>query len=358
MKSMTVKISAAVALLSLAIAFGGAAARASGQTVTITENRANGVVHLRVGDTLLVRLRAEAGPDYVWRVAQSNSSLLTPSPLPLGSQTGSQTQTLAFTATAAGGEQLSLLYQNSAMKGVRALDLYRVMVIIDRGSSSKTVTVTDADNGGQVMVALGDTLVVRLANSAGTGYRWDIGYNNGFLLQSLGSSNTPATMPGGRQYQSLRFKVVGVGNGNLTLYRHRSANEGAHAGDNFNISLLSVPGGSWGSGSATTLTDSDSGGGFTLRVGDTLVVRLTSNPTTGYSWNLAGGAPATLQLLGQPNFERPSNGLIGASGVQIYKFKVVGSGSNVLRLLYQRPFAPGGIEAARKWEAFLTTVSR
>jgi predicted secreted protein len=165
-------------------------------------------------------------------------------------------------------------------------------------------------------------------------------------------------MPGGRQYQTLRFKVIGVGNSNLTLYRHRPSNEGAHAGDNFNISLLSVPGGSWGSGSTTTLTESDTGGGFTLRTGDTLIVRLRSNPTTGYSWNLAGGAPATLQLIGQPAFERPTNGLIGASGVQVYKFKVVGQGSNVLRFLYQRPFAPGGIEAARKWEAFLTTVSR
>ncbi len=35
------------------------------------------------------------------------------------------------------------------------------------------------------------------------------------------------------------------------------------------------------------ITDNDNSGQVTLNVGDTLVVRLRSNPSTGYSWQMA-----------------------------------------------------------------------
>ena len=121
----------------------------------------------------------------------------------------------------------------------------------------------------------------------------------------------------------------------------------------FVLNVLVLPNGAAtrpGNAGAVTLWDSDNGRRIPVRVGATITVRLNSNPTTGYSWNLAdAGAPPILQLLGTPRLESPTGQPIGAPGTQVYRFKVVSAGQGTLRLLYQRPWEKG-IQAARKWE--------
>ena len=75
-----------------------------------------------------------------------------------------------------------------------------------------------------------------------------------------------------------------------------------------------------------------------LKKGQTLVVTLEGNPTTGYSWEVAG--PLDEQVLrqaGEPEFQQESD-LVGAGGVQILRFEAVNAGKMTLKLIYHRPW--------------------
>jgi inhibitor of cysteine peptidase len=322
--------------------------------VSVDASRVGGTISLRVGDTLEIQLKADAGGAYVWRVAENDPALLQP----LGRVATPGYQTLRFRAVGAGGGRLSLLYQDPTKPGVRALDTFQALVVVDRGSQAKKVVVRDADSGGQVTLDLGDTLVVHLTTDAAAGFSWAVAQNNPFVLRPVSSQRAPqanGTPSGGPTDQGFHFKAVGLGGETLILTYRRpmSGGPGAVGASMFVLNVLVLPNGAVtppGNAGAMMLWDGDNGRRVPVRVGATITVRLNSNPTTGYSWNLAdAGIPPILQLLGTPRVERPAGLPPGAPGTQVYRFKVVSAGQGTLRLLYQRPWEKS-IQAARKWE--------
>jgi len=89
-------------------------------------------------------------------------------------------------------------------------------------------------------------------------------------------------------------------------------------------------------GTTVELDATDSLSDVSLDVGDQLDVSLEANPTTGYSWEL-GPLPDGLQLVSS-EFEEPGGSLVGAPGMQLFVFDVVGPGSGILRFEYVRVF--------------------
>ena len=85
----------------------------------------------------------------------------------------------------------------------------------------------------------------------------------------------------------------------------------------------------------------DDGHEMQLKRGQTLVVTLEGNPTTGYSWEVA--EPLDEQVLrqaGEPEFKAESD-LVGAGGVQILRFEAVNAGRTTLKLAYRRSWEEG-----------------
>ena len=77
-----------------------------------------------------------------------------------------------------------------------------------------------------------------------------------------------------------------------------------------------------------------------VKAGQTFVVRLAANPSTGFQWYLLSG-PNPFQLVGRKYQPRPARpGVVGAGGEEIFTFKATGAGSGFLRLYYIRPFEP------------------
>ncbi len=75
-----------------------------------------------------------------------------------------------------------------------------------------------------------------------------------------------------------------------------------------------------------------------VRVGDVLVVRLDSNPSTGYGW--AWDEAAAAGVLAQDG-EPSTSGVVpvpGSGGVQTWRFHAVKTGTAELRLDYRRPW--------------------
>ena len=87
-------------------------------------------------------------------------------------------------------------------------------------NSLNDVTATDSDNGGQVLIASGSILTLKLEIIPGTGYSWDLFQNDPKRLAPLGA---PTFEPieseklGAVEYQIFRFKALTPGTNSSKL---------------------------------------------------------------------------------------------------------------------------------------------
>lgn len=92
------------------------------------------------------------------------------------------------------------------------------------------------------------------------------------------------------------------------------------------------------------LTEADNGKSFDVSVGDTIIVVLAGNPTTGYQWasDLSEEAAAVLTLVGEPEYvaDPVAGGVVGSGGKYTLTFTVAAVGRAELALKYWRSFEP------------------
>ena len=90
--------------------------------------------------------------------------------------------------------------------------------------------------------------------------------------------------------------------------------------------------------SEVLLTETDNGNEIAVKKGQSMVISLDSNPTTGYTWELVEHPDEhILQQVGELEFAQESE-LIGAGGVETIRFNVVGPGLTAIKLEYHRPW--------------------
>jgi inhibitor of cysteine peptidase len=83
------------------------------------------------------------------------------------------------------------------------------------------------------------------------------------------------------------------------------------------------------------ITDADKGGTVHLRLGDTLELRLKSNPTTGFMWYVEKESTPLLKLAHQSQTDITEPGE-GRPVFQVFRFEPRRGGDGVLRLHYVR----------------------
>ncbi len=83
----------------------------------------------------------------------------------------------------------------------------------------------------------------------------------------------------------------------------------------------------------------------------TLAVKLESNPTTGYSWEVAECDAAVLQQQGESTYEQANKNqnLAGGGGWQTFHFQPLKAGETRLKLIYRRPWEKG-VEPIKTYE--------
>lgn len=86
-----------------------------------------------------------------------------------------------------------------------------------------------------------------------------------------------------------------------------------------------------------TVSEQDSGRTIRLNVGDTLLVALSSNASTGYSWELEPLRRSVLRSVSTSQAGAGGN-LLGGGGETIFRFRAEGPGQTQLSLIYRRPF--------------------
>ncbi len=106
------------------------------------------------------------------------------------------------------------------------------------------------------------------------------------------------------------------------------------------LSLVALAGCSAGAGQEVRIGDADQGSTVELATGQTLVVSLVSNPTTGYSWGIMEVDDAILAQQGEVEYQQDpsSEGLVGAGGTEFFRFSAQKAGETTLSLGYRRPW--------------------
>ena len=93
-----------------------------------------------------------------------------------------------------------------------------------------------------------------------------------------------------------------------------------------------------------TVSAAQTGTSVELAANQDLVVRLPSNPSTGYRWIYVEPKDAVLRVDGPSTFEttQTAGAAAGAGGTEIWKLAPLKPGQQQLRFEYRRPWEQGG----------------
>jgi inhibitor of cysteine peptidase len=100
--------------------------------------------------------------------------------------------------------------------------------------------------------------------------------------------------------------------------------------------------------SGVRVDDEDAGSIVQIGAGETLVVELDGNPSTGYNWFVRSIDEAVLRQDGEPEFVAERD-LPGSPGIVTLRFTAVDEGTTTLDLAYYRDFEPG-VPPARTYQ--------
>jgi inhibitor of cysteine peptidase len=87
----------------------------------------------------------------------------------------------------------------------------------------------------------------------------------------------------------------------------------------------------------------DPGQTISIGVNQEFVIALGSNPTTGYSWQESHDM-AMVELIEKIYKEQAKQGVVGAGGVEYFRFKALKTGTTEITLVYKRPWEQEIIE--------------
>jgi inhibitor of cysteine peptidase len=90
-----------------------------------------------------------------------------------------------------------------------------------------------------------------------------------------------------------------------------------------------------------TVGQAASGSHRSLHRRDLLVVRLPSNPSTGYRWKIRSGTEKVLSSVRRTYVPPRDTAPLGAPGTAIFRLRAAARGKTTLRIVYARPWESG-----------------
>lgn len=78
-----------------------------------------------------------------------------------------------------------------------------------------------------------------------------------------------------------------------------------------------------------------------LASGQTLILELPSNPTTGFRWQVRSPTSTVLHSLGPEVYSSAEQmDMVGSAGKSVWRYKAAAPGTGQLLMVYQQPWAP------------------
>lgn len=98
------------------------------------------------------------------------------------------------------------------------------------------------------------------------------------------------------------------------------------------------------SGCISVLDISEEGQSYTLHTGDLFTITLSSNPSTGYSWEIDPPIDETIVKFTGTTYEPGDTNLVGSPGKQRWHFKTVGKGQTTITFKYIRQWEETAVD--------------
>lgn len=307
--------------------------------VTITDADNDGAVQVAAGGVIEVELSGNPTTGYIWQVTANDESIL----LPLGyaftpdsdAAGAGGVETFSFQVMAPGVVDLAFANSRPWETDVEPAQTFAISVeaLNEWSGDDASITIGMDGNGQTVSILPGGVLRVALEGAADG--EWMLVESDPMVVQPLGDW---WDYPGASDAAKARFNryFLGVAGGTTDL-RFEFVNADGSVDDAGYALTVEVPPLEPGFSGAVAATETDAGGEFALVTGDTLVVRLGANPTTGYDWRVVSANDALLPAAGDPVYA-PSADLPGAGGVYTFRFLAKAAGEATVQIA---EFAPG-----------------
>lgn len=236
------------------------------------------------------------------------------------------------------------------------------------------IRVTTGDANKEITAKVGEIIVIELDSNATTGYRWfELPGRTDSVLESKGNEYVTRPQPGmvgvgGKTF--FRFLVKEAGTAEIKLGYARSWERDNPPARLFNVKIKAEAANAdvpkttdaksddakpAAAAKKIELGDGDNGGTIHVRAGDTIQIKLRSNPTTGYSWAEVKGKTDAKILKSEGNEYKVNDhpaGMVGVGGNDYWTFRALVAGTTEIVLGYGRPWEKDK-EPAR---TFKTTV--
>jgi inhibitor of cysteine peptidase len=104
-----------------------------------------------------------------------------------------------------------------------------------------------------------------------------------------------------------------------------------------------------------TLTEDNNGQNLSLKTDETVKIKLESNITTGFRWNLSNKTDASIVSLISSDYKQSNTDtkLAGAGGYETFTFKANSKGNTTIILTYNKPWEEG-VEPLKTFKINLT----
>ena len=89
------------------------------------------------------------------------------------------------------------------------------------------------------------------------------------------------------------------------------------------------------------VTEDDAGTEIALKVGDSMIVALDSNPTTGFEWALVSISDESVLSKVHNEYKGPeptASPLVGQGGEELWTFQPLKAGNATIEMMYARPW--------------------
>ncbi|MFO7633737.1 MAG: protease inhibitor I42 family protein [Caldilinea sp.] len=305
---------------------------------TVTDADNGGTVQVAAGGRIDVELPGNPTTGYIWQVTANDESIL----LPIGHEFAPDSdaagaggmERFSFHVMAPGEVNLELVNSRPWETDAPPERSFGVTVdaVAEWTVDSAWMTVGMANNGATVTLVPGSVLLVALDGPVEG--RWQVVQGDAMILPPLGDwRQAPNTDDVTQAFFQRAF--LGAGPGVVDLQFAFMSPDGADR-EEYALTVGVAPTAP-GSSGAVNVSESDAGGESTLVTGDTLVVRLPANPTTGHGWRVVSANDALLPAAGEPVYAVSSD-LTGADGVYTFRFLAKAAGEATVQIA---EFAPG-----------------
>lgn len=191
---------------------------------------------------------------------------------------------------------------------------------------------TEANDGQTVTLVPTTPFQVKLSSNHSTGYEWHLVTLDSTVVMYTGSQYIAPTSlqvgaPGSEEWS---FGTLMPGTTTLRMEYRQSGQLLDTPAAIFRLTIIVPPTGS------PEYTEADNGRTVTLAAGTHFTVKLASNATTGYQWDLTSLNSAVLSYV-QNRYIPPTSSIPGAGGSEEWEFTARAIGTGSLRMDYLRP---------------------